>query len=807
VTSDAPIRLPELLLPAGSFDAGIAAIEGGADALYLGFADFSARSQARNFDRTEYRRLLGYAREKGIKLYAALNTVILQGELEGAASLLAFLGRFPPDAVIVQDWGLARIISERHPGLAIHASTQAAVQGVAAARVAAELGASRIVLPRETSLAEMARLHGEFPGMELETFVHGALCYSFSGLCLASGLVLGRSGNRGECAQLCRSYYSADGAGIGRPGGAAQGSTGYWFSCRDLDLSDRLGELAAAGIASLKVEGRMKSPEYCFAVASLYRGLLDRLAAAGRPDRPRGAAPDDGEIAARREAARIAFARSPTEGWIGERGGAALIDSAYPGHRGVPAGRVVSNEGGRLLVELEAPLGLRDGLLGFAGGDPGRPVKFPVLELRDARSGRELVRARAGSRVEMLAEADRRPYEELRPGDALRRISSRELDRRATSPEEFGAARESLDLRLSFSASGLSAALSLPRFDGRAGGAGSESAPVASIEAGEPLPLDLARSAGGLEKALSLFGESGEADFRLVPAFDPGELVQLAPGPDGSARTCAASGLFIPPSALKREKNRIYAKAAELVSAAEAAWARGSAEVGRPAARSAPVPAPGGERPPRAALVFPREGLPGGMPFALPRDLAGSAVAPVWGGRSWLPLAPLVAEREAYAALAVERAAAILDAGSSLMVGLGALHHIPVARELRRRFPGEGGRLGFFLDFNLYVASDPAFASLAGLVEGVEFAYRYLEAEGGAGLDGCGPGLAPCGPGFEAPLFQSLGCFLKHHIVKGACPSPCGKAWTGLLSDRDRRYRVLVEDCVTMLFRIQGNPP
>ncbi|HET7839658.1 MAG TPA: peptidase U32 family protein, partial [Rectinemataceae bacterium] len=326
--STASRRLPELLLPAGSFESGIAAIEGGADALYLGFSSFSARKQARNLDPLEYRRLSGFARARGVRLYVAINPVILERELAAVSELLAFLSRFRPDSIIVQDWGLARLIRQRHPGLTLHASTQTAVQGAEGARIARELGVTRIVLPRETPVAELARLRAEVPDLEYEVFVHGALCYSYSGLCLASGLLLGRSGNRGECAQICRSYYSGEGP-IGRKG--------YWFSCRDLRLLERLESLAAAGAASLKVEGRMKAPEYCHAVARLYRGALDRLG---------GASLSDTELEERAEAARLAFARSPTEAWLEERGGSCLIDSEYPGHRGVPVGVVVASTKG-----------------------------------------------------------------------------------------------------------------------------------------------------------------------------------------------------------------------------------------------------------------------------------------------------------------------------------------------------------------------------------------------------------------------------------------------------------------------------
>jgi U32 family peptidase len=794
-------------MPAGGFDSALASIEGGADALYLGFSDFSARKQARNFDALEYRRLYAYARARGIRLYATLNTVVMEEELEGASSLLAFLGRFPPDAVLVQDWGLARLIRERYPGISVHASTQAAAQGAEAARIARELGATRVVLPRETSLAEMRRLREEEPGLEYEAFVHGALCYSFSGLCLASGLVLGRSGNRGECAQLCRSYYDAE--GLSREG---RGGRGYWFSCRDLELGDEVGELADAGIASLKVEGRMKGPEYCYAVARLYRGLIDSLGGSG---------PGEAELAARREAARTAFSRSPTEAWLRERGGAALVDPAYPGHRGVPAGRIARASGSSLVLDLSSDLGLRDGLLGFERGDESRPLRFPVLELKDAGSGRPLVRAKAGSRVEIDLRPEGGGAPELKAGETLYRISAREFDRKSTSPEEFEAAREELGLELSIGPEGIGARLGLPGCDGRGG----PSVRSAAIEPGGPVPLDMAKSAGGFERALALFAESGDADFRLVPRLDAGAPIELPPDDSGLPRSCLSAEIFVPPSVLKREKNRIYARSAELVAEAEASYARESlaslrrASAGAARARGRP------KAPPRSALVFPREGLPSGMPFATRRDLIRGAALPEWGGRSWLPLAPLVEDRVEYTALARGRVREELGRDGhepvSLAVGLNALHHFILARELASEHPEAGERLVFFLDFNLYVANGLAYASLAGLVQGIEFAYRYIEAPEPSALAPIGPGfepsalapigpgfepsaLAPIGPGFEPPLFQSLGCLMKHHLMGGACPELCSRSWSTAMADRDRRYLAIVEDCVTMLFRIDG---
>jgi U32 family peptidase len=796
--------IPELLMPAGGFDSALASIEGGADALYLGFSEFSARRQARNFDRLEYRRLHRFARGKGVRLYVTLNTILLDGEIEAVSGLLAFLGRFPPDAVLVQDWGLASLIRERHPGIVIHASTQAAVQGVSAARIAKELGATRIVLPRETSLSEMARLHAEEPGLEYEAFVHGALCYSFSGLCLASGIVLGRSGNRGECAQLCRSYYEMDVAEVPGPrvSDAAKGGRGYWFSCRDLELGDRVRELAAAGICSLKVEGRMKGPEYCYAVAQYYRGILDVM---------KGAGPNGDELRSRREAARIAFSRSPTEGWLRERGGDSLIDSEYPGHRGLPAGVLRSVSSSRLTLDLRSDLCLRDGLLAFEDGDPFKPVRFAATGLRDPRTGRELIRAKAGSTIEIDLPLVEERRARLGAGAHLFRISARDMDRRAPSPEEYEPEREDLELRMRFEGRRLAAEIESPNFSAEALNPGSTGGFI-PIEAGEELPLDRARTAGGFARALEVFSESGEANFRLLARADKEASIELSSDSEGLPRSCAIEDLFMPPSILKREKNRIYARAAEIVAEAEREYARGTAATilpQEPASWPAAVPRAAVFAPPRAKLVFPRPDLPSGMPFATRSDLAEGRTLPSWEGRLWLPLAPLVADRDEYGKLALTRVESEIASGETVMVGIGALHHIALAREMLRIVTPTGkGRIGtlrFFLDFNLYVANRFAYAKLSSLLPGIEFAYRYLEAPpDGASAMAADSRLVSVGVGFEPPLFQSLGCALKHHVGGGSCPPGCSRAWSAAIGDRDRRYAISVEGCVTMMFRDEG---
>ena len=794
--ADPARALPELLLPAGSFESALAAIEGGADALYFGFADFSARKQARNLDRLEYRRLLRHASGRGVKLYAALNTIVLERELEQVAELLVFLSRFPPDAIIVQDWGLARLARERFPALVLHASTQMAIRTPQAARLAARLGIRRVVLPRESSLADLRRFHAEVPELEFEVFVHGALCYSFSGLCLASGILVGRSGNRGECAQVCRSRYEGE---------LPSEMPAYPFSCRDLNLTRRLEALALAGAASFKVEGRMKAPEYGYAVARLYRGLLDRL---------KGAAVSDEDLSARAAAADLAFARSPTEAWFSARGGERLIDPVFPGHRGVHAGRIAALRGGSIVADIETSLGLRDGVMIFEDDDPSRPLAFPVTGLRDARTGRELGVARAGSRVELDRSGS------PRVGGELRRISARELDRRRISPEEYPARLQEIPATLVFEKGSLALVLGSPLFPG-------DRSAALRVGSGEALPLQRAKRPDGFLEALKIFEEPGESDFTLVPRFDPGAAVEVPS--EGGPLSLAPGELFIPPSMLKREKNRLYAEARRLL--AERCEELAAASLGgslpgdsraaeEPSGRAggpAPSRAAGPARPgipPRSSLVFPMEGLPSGMPFATPRLLREGAPLPRAEGRQWLPLAPLVRDDAAYEEAVLARAAAALDAGESIVLGLDALHHLALAERLVESLAdrdGAAGRLLFYIDIHLYAANHLAletFASLPWLAPRLAFAYFYLEA-GEEELpplrSAIGEGGIPLGrvdPAFEPPLFLSLGCLRKHHAEGGVCPADCDRRWTGRLRDRERSYLALVDDCVSMLFRV-----
>ncbi len=251
-------KLPELLAPAGDFDCLVAAVRGGADAIYVGGKLYSARAYAKNFDLEAMGRAVDYCHLHGVKLYVTLNTLLYNKEMREALEFARELYLIGVDALIVADLGLIRALREYLPEMELHASTQMSVHNSYGADVAYSLGCTRVVLARELTGENMKRVT-EACKPECEVFLHGALCVCHSGQCLFSSIVGGRSGNRGECAQPCRLPYSG----------------GYPLSLSDLSLAGHVRELIDTGVASLKIEGRMKSPEYVYTVTSIYRKLLD----------------------------------------------------------------------------------------------------------------------------------------------------------------------------------------------------------------------------------------------------------------------------------------------------------------------------------------------------------------------------------------------------------------------------------------------------------------------------------------------------------------------------------------------------
>lgn len=265
------MKIPELLSPAGSPEALKAALDGGADAVYLGGTMLNARMNAANFDDGAMVDAISLAHGRGVKIYVTLNTAVYDRELEEVVRYAKFLYDIGVDALIVADIGLARLLHKYMPAFELHASTQAGGHNTDAARILAEAGFSRMVCARELQMADMRSLCADSP-IEIEAFVHGAHCVSHSGQCLFSSMVGGRSGNRGECAQPCRMKYQVLEDNSGKAG---QNGAEYPLSLRDMCLAAHITELCDMGVRSLKIEGRMKSPDYVYAVTSTYRRLLD----------------------------------------------------------------------------------------------------------------------------------------------------------------------------------------------------------------------------------------------------------------------------------------------------------------------------------------------------------------------------------------------------------------------------------------------------------------------------------------------------------------------------------------------------
>lgn len=284
----------ELLAPAGSREALAAAVQNGADAVYMGLGSFNARRSARNFTDEDFADAVAYCHLHGVRVYLTLNTLLTDRELPEAAEVLRKASAWGVDAVLVQDWGLWQLARLVAPDQPLHASTQMSLHTLSGAKLAAELGMERVVLARELS-ARDTEVICRSCGAEVEVFAHGALCMCYSGQCAMSAMIGGRSGNRGTCAQPCRLPYS-----IGE-------KTGYLLSLKDNNLARYLGQMEQMGVACVKLEGRMKRPEYVAAVTGIYRRLLDEKR------------PPNGQEQAQLEKA---FSRSGfTDGyWLGRRG-------------------------------------------------------------------------------------------------------------------------------------------------------------------------------------------------------------------------------------------------------------------------------------------------------------------------------------------------------------------------------------------------------------------------------------------------------------------------------------------------------
>lgn len=365
-------RPPEVLAPAGNLECARAAVENGADAIYFGLDRFNARMRAGNFTAADLPTLMGFLHERGVKGYLTLNTLIFTDELSDAARFLEIAISAGVDAAIIQDIGMCRLIRSLSPDFPIHASTQMTVTSPAGVDFASALGATVVVLARENTLQELEQIQAanraSATPVDLEVFVHGALCVAYSGQCLTSEALGGRSANRGECAQACRLPYDLVTDGKTTP---LEGRR-YLLSPQDLSGVELVPQLTRLGVASLKIEGRLKTPEYVANITRVYRAAVDR-AVAGEP------------FAVPQYELEMAFSRGLSTGWLGGLDNQKLVHARFGKKRGVLLGEVQEVTEDAIRLTPLAPVAPGDGVV----FDLGKPESVETggrlhrVEIRD----------------------------------------------------------------------------------------------------------------------------------------------------------------------------------------------------------------------------------------------------------------------------------------------------------------------------------------------------------------------------------------------------------------------------------------
>ncbi len=402
---------PEILAPAGDWDCVRAAVENGADAVYFGLERFNARMRAKNFTQADLPALMEFLHKRGVRGYVTFNTLVFANEIDDARDYVRAIIAAGADAAIVQDVGVCRLIREISPDFPIHASTQMTVTSAAGVEFARELGAELVVLARENTLADIEAIQaaqhalaasGKIPApIPLEVFVHGALCVAYSGQCLTSESLGGRSANRGECAQACRLPYEL----ICDDHKVALGDRRYLLSPQDLAGIEVLPELVRLGVASLKIEGRLKSPEYVASITRVYRKALDQ-------------ALEGAEIAKTRYELEMTFSRGLGAGWFRGIDNQRLVHARFGTKRGVFLGEISRVQNESVTLRLAAPLKPGDGVV-FDAGTP---------EIREEGGRVYQVDMRGGDPTLRFGHGDIN-FNRVRPGQLLWKTNDPALDR------------------------------------------------------------------------------------------------------------------------------------------------------------------------------------------------------------------------------------------------------------------------------------------------------------------------------------------------------------------------------------------
>ena len=395
----------ELLSPAGSLEMLKAVIAAGADAVYIGGSRFGARAFADNPDETDLVEALDYAHLRGVRVYLTVNTLLKNEELSDVAAFVRPYAERGLDGVLVQDMGVLKTLHEAFPYLPLHASTQMTVTGPEGASLLKDYGVSRVVPAREMTAGELKAIHDE-SGLEVEAFIHGALCYCYSGQCLLSSLIGGRSGNRGRCAQPCRLMYEMN------------GQSAYYLSPKDLCTIDHIPEILEAGVCSLKIEGRMKQPSYAAGVTAVYRKYLDLALDKSKPY---------SVSAADREILEDLFSREGhTDGYLQRHNGPSMM--------------AVKDSGGHSTADPALMSKIKEAYLDREKKVPveGKAVirlnELPVLELKTLSAGGQAVSVRAEG-AEPVTEARKQPVTRKRIAEQLKKAGGTDFEMTALDVE------------------------------------------------------------------------------------------------------------------------------------------------------------------------------------------------------------------------------------------------------------------------------------------------------------------------------------------------------------------------------------
>jgi U32 family peptidase len=750
----------ELLLPAGSFQSGIRALENGADALYLGLQQFSARKSAKNFTFEELRRLKNFAAEHQKKIYITCNTLLKEKELPDLYNLLDQAAYVEADSIIVQDIGVLAIVKEEYPNLTIHASTQLAAHNISGIKALEDLGVTRAVLSRELTIDEIGLIRKSCPDMELEVFIHGALCYAYSGLCLASGMLLGRSANRGECGQICRTWFTADIQSSNSESESEHNISrdGYFFSMKDLSLKTRVTALEDVGVTTVKVEGRMKSPEYTAQAAGFYKSLMRKQPA------------DDLSL-------RTVFSRSTTPGWSGKSGTTQPpVSPDYPGHRGVPLGQILTyhRRDKSVDIQLVNPISLRDGILCLNEKSSGHrtqlpeSVKFSVVKMQDL-NGNRLVDAKSGMKVRLLVP------EPLSENAMLYKISAHDQKLPEINPGSIPLYKHPVNHIFTIFNEHITILGTIPLLG-------------ITNELTESIVVDTARTPADLQKIFEkIFSASGESLF-TNGSFT---VVNKTGRPDEE--------LFLPASQLKSIRRKWYS---ELNTIWENHLPPIKKKLKKQALTAAIVPLP------QRKKIVPEKDSP--IPFIINPDQYNPDNLPQIEGIYYIPLSPVLFDDQVYfnkIDLLLEKFLPITPK-PAIRIGLNNIGHLPWAQ----KHPD----YEYFMDYYLYCANSSALNLLQSSLELVSSAYYWLE-DPDQSVYFNPDTVFPVGAGFSPPLFISRSCFRRDSlgITEGCvnrafCKVPAVASGKKEICSRypgpyplyqtGKNYTVYVKDCITYLF-------